>query len=145
MRDDVLARIDLTPNLTQANRDKLYNDMERARRMGMVVRIPFSSGKTGLTASDIQSLKEVLETPSLMKLRDDPTAVFVVLGYADTKGDQTKNLPISQKRADSVTEAMRVKCNVANVMHAVAMGGTTLHDSASLEKNRVVEVWAVLP
>ena len=40
---------------------------------------------------------------------------------------------------------MRDKCGVANVTHAVAMGGPTLLDAQNLEKNRIVEVWAVLP
>jgi len=145
VREEVLTRIDLMPNLSQANRDKLHNSVERARGMGMVISIPFAAGKTSLSPAEIQVLKDVLDRPNLMKLRDDPTAVFVVLGYADAKGDERKNLPVSQKRADSVLDAMRDKCNVANVMHSVAMGGSTLHDSASLEKNRVVEVWAVLP
>jgi len=145
VREEVLTRIDLIPNLTQANRDKLHNSVERARGMGMVISIPFTAGKTGLSPSEIQVLKDVLERPNLMKLRDEPTTVFVVLGYADAKGDEKKNLPVSQKRADAVLEAMRDKCNVANVMHSVAMGGSTLHDSTSLEKNRVVEVWVVQP
>jgi hypothetical protein len=45
-------------------------------------------------------LKSQLEGPELRRLRDDPTAVFVVLGYADPKGDLQKNLAISQTRAD---------------------------------------------
>ena len=48
-------------------------------------------------------------------------------------------------RAESVLEAMRDKCGVNNVMHSVAMGGSTLLDANNLERNRVVEVWAVLP
>jgi hypothetical protein len=40
---------------------------------------------------------------------------------------------------------MRDKCGVDNLMHAVAMGGSKLLDAQNLEKNRVVEVWAVLP
>jgi len=40
---------------------------------------------------------------------------------------------------------MRDKCGVTNVMHGVAMGGSRLMDDKNLEKNRIVEVWAVLP
>jgi hypothetical protein len=32
-----------------------------------------------------------------------------------------------------------------NIMHAVGMGGQDLFDQSSLEKNRLVEVWAVQP
>jgi hypothetical protein len=30
-------------------------------------------------------------------------------------------------------------------MHSVAMGSSTILDSQNLEKNRIVEIWAVLP
>jgi outer membrane protein OmpA-like peptidoglycan-associated protein len=90
-------------------------------------------------------LKTEMESPAIMSLRDDPTAVFVILGYADPKGDEKRNIDISQSRADAVLLAMRDKCNIQNVMHAVAMGGSTLLDAQNLEKNRIVEVWAVLP
>jgi outer membrane protein OmpA-like peptidoglycan-associated protein len=113
--------------------------------MGMILQIPFGSGKTALSAPEIQALVAALNDPQIVRLRDDPTAVFVVLGYADSKGDDAKNIQVSQSRADSVVAAMKNQAKVANVTHAVAMGGSTLHDAQSLAGNRVVEVWAVLP
>ena len=145
VKAEVLKRIDIMPNVTQANKDKLYNSVERARSMGRVLTIPFASGRTTLSPTDIQALKGQLESPAIMKLRDEPTAVFVILGYADPKGDEKKNLDFSQARADAVLAAMRDKCGIENLMHSVAMGGSTLLDAANLEKNRIVEVWAVLP
>ncbi|HEX8312513.1 MAG TPA: OmpA family protein [Chthoniobacteraceae bacterium] len=145
VKSEVLTRIDLMPSVSQSNKDKLYNSVERARSMGKVLTIPFASGKTALAPADIEALKTNLDSALIMKLRDDPTAVFVVLGYADPKGDEKKNLAISQVRADAVLAAMRDKCGVVNVMHAVAMGSSTLLDAQNLEKNRIVEVWAVLP
>lgn len=145
VKDEVLTRIDVMPNVSQANKDRLYASVERARSMGKVITIPFGSGKTGLTATDVQALKNQLDSPDVRKLRDEPTAVFVILGYADPKGDKQKNIAISQTRADAVLAAMRDKCGVINVMHAVAMGGSTLLDAKNIEKNRIVEVWAVLP
>ena len=144
VKDEVLTRVDLMP-ITAANKDKLYNSVERARQMGKVLTIPFASGKTSLAGNDVQAIKAELDKPDLAKLRDDPTAVFVILGFADPSGDAKKNLQISQQRADAVLAAMRDKCAVANVLHAVAMGGSTLLDAQNVEKNRVVEVWAVLP
>ena len=145
VKDEVLKRIDLMPNVSSANKDKLYNSVERARSMGKVLTIPFGSGKITLGLAEAQALKEELEKPEIMKLREDPTAVFVILGYADPKGDEKKNIAISQARADAVLEAMREKAGVNNVMHSVAMGGSTIVDEKNLEKNRIVEVWAVLP
>ncbi|MEI9897916.1 MAG: OmpA family protein [Chthoniobacter sp.] len=145
MKAEVLTRIDLMPNVSSSNKDKLYSAVERARKMGKILTIPFNSGKTDLAAADIQQLKTELEKPEITALRGDPTAVFVILGYADPKGDPKKNIAISQTRADSVMKTMRDKCDVINVMHPVAMGGSKLLDAQNLEKNRIVEIWAVLP
>ena len=145
VKTEVLDRVDAMPNISQSNKDRLTLSVERARRMGKVLTIPFGSGKTALVAEETQALKTQLDSTEIVKLRDDPTAVFVILGYADPKGDKAKNLTVSQARADSVLAAMRDKCGIVNVMHSVAMGGSTLLDAQNLEKNRIVEVWAVLP
>jgi outer membrane protein OmpA-like peptidoglycan-associated protein len=69
----------------------------------------------------------------------------VVLGFADKKGDPKKNIAISLERAESVVKALKEKLGVMNVVHAVGMGSSEMFDAQSLDKNRVVEVWAVLP
>jgi len=141
----VLTRIDLMPNVTSSDKDKLYSAVEKARSMGQILTIPFPSGKTDLAPNDLQQLKTELEKPEIMSLRGDPTAVFVILGYADPKGDPKKNIAISQTRAETVLKAMRDKCDVKNIMHPVPMGGSKLLDAQNLEKNRIVEIWVVLP
>ena len=113
--------------------------------MGKIITIPFGSGKSELSATDVQQLKAELDKPEIVALRGDPTAVFVILGYADPKGDPKKNIAISEARADTVRRAMKDKCEVINVMHTVGMGGSKLVDAQNLEKNRIVEIWAVLP
>ena len=142
---EVLKRVDVMPNISATNKDRLYNSVQRARSMGLLVTIPFASGNSRIPANEVPALKAELEKPSVMKFREDPTAVFVVLGFADPLGDEKKNIAISQTRADSVLESMRDKCGITNVMHAVAMGGSKLLDTANMEKNRVAEVWVVLP
>jgi outer membrane protein OmpA-like peptidoglycan-associated protein len=69
----------------------------------------------------------------------------VVLGFADTMGDPQKNVAISLQRADNVVKALKERAAIMNVVHAVGMGSSDLFDAKNLEKNRVVEVWAVLP
>ena len=44
-------------------------------------------------------MKTALEAPQVMKLRDDPTAVFVVLGYADPRATAEEPESLA-KRAD---------------------------------------------
>jgi outer membrane protein OmpA-like peptidoglycan-associated protein len=145
VKNEVLTRIDLMPGISSGNKDKLYQQVERARSMGKVLTIPFGPGRTELSQADIQTLKAELEKPGLAAVRDDITYVFVVLGYADPKGDPKKNIAISQARADGVLRAMKEKCGISNVMYSVAMGGSKLLDAQKLEKNRIVEIWAVLP
>ena len=144
VKQEVLTRVDLMP-VSQSNKDKLYSAVEKARSMGKILTIPFGSGKTEMSAADLEALKTQLDSPEIAKLRGDPTAVFVILGYADPKGDAKKNLAISQTRADTVMKTMRDKLAVINLMHTMGMGGSKLVDAQNLEKNRIVEIWAVLP
>ncbi len=144
VKEGVLKRIDLMPTISPDEKDKLYVSVERARQMGKIITIPFDFGNKSLTSEDISNLKAALEEPKIRSVLTDPTAVFVVLGYADTKGDPDRNLKISLDRADVVLSALR-NLGVLNVMHSVGMGGSAMFDEEGLERNRVVEVWAVLP
>ncbi len=145
VKTEVLKRIDLMPTISGENKDKLYVSVERARQMGRIVTIPFGKGSTALAAPDVEKLKEQIHSQQLQQLLQDPTCVFVILGFADPKGDEKTNLRISDERARNVLHALRDRCGVINLMHTVAMGGSTLLDAQGLEKNRAVEVWAVLP
>ena len=145
VRNDVLRRIDLMPGVSAANKDKLYASVDHARSMGRVLTIPFAKGALTVNAADVDRLKEQITSPAIRTAMDDPTAVFVILGYADPKGSGKVNADLSLSRAKSVMDVLREKCAVQNVMHAVAMGGSTLFSTDKVEKNRVVEVWAVLP
>ena len=145
VRADVLRRIDLMPGVTAANKDKLYGRVDHARGMGRVLTIPFEKGESTVRAGSVDKMKQQLADPRFKQLLDDPTVVFVVLGYADQKGNDKTNSEISLTRARSVIDAMRDKCGLQNVMHAVAMGGSTLFSAKEADKNRVVEIWAVVP
>ncbi|HVQ21158.1 MAG TPA: OmpA family protein [Terrimicrobiaceae bacterium] len=145
VKSEVLARIDLMPRLTPEEKDKLYVQVERARGMGKIVTIPFATGKVTVGTPEVASLEEKLKLPQLQKFAEDPTVVFVVLGFADKKGDEKKNLSISLQRADSVVRTLKERCSIMNVIHAVGMGSSDMFDAKDLDKNRVVEVWAVLP
>lgn len=145
VKTEVLARIDVMPRLTPEEKDKLYVQVERARGMGRIVTIPFATGKTTVGPTEVAALQEKLKLPQIQKFADDPTVVFVVLGFADTKGDPQKNIAISLQRADNVVKALKERATIMNVIHAVGMGSSDMFDAKNLDKNRVVEVWAVLP
>lgn len=145
VKGEVLKRIDLMPGVSPANKDKLYASVDHARAMGRVLAIPFEKGAATVRGADVDRLKVQVQNPQIKKLTDDPTVVFVVLGYADPKGSEKINSDVSLARAKSVMDTLREKCGFQNIMHSVAMGGSTLFGSQEIEKNRVVEIWAVLP
>jgi outer membrane protein OmpA-like peptidoglycan-associated protein len=141
----VLKRIDLMPNVSQQNKDRLYGAVDRARGMGRLFSISFETALTRISPQDVAYMKTQLERPEIKKVLEDPTLVLVILGYADRQGDDQKNLQISNARAQAVMDVLRDQLGIQNVMHTVPMGGTDLLDPRELAKNRVVEVWAVLP
>ena len=145
VKSEVLKRIDLMPGISADSKDKLYVSVERARKMGKIMTIPFPSGRSTLAAADVEALKGKMQDPKIQQLLQDPTVVLVILGYADKKGDEKANLKISQTRALNVLTSLRDRCAIDNVMHSVGMGGSTMFDAGGAEKNRAVEVWAVLP
>lgn len=145
VKAEVLKRIDVMPGLTGAEKDKLYNSVEHAKKMGLVITVPFAKGKTALAPGELLALKDSLEKPDIATLRAEPLAVLVILGYADPKGDAKANLEYSKARADAVANAIKTSFGDRNIVRAVGMGGSTLLDAQNLEKNRIAEVWVVLP
>jgi len=146
VKKEVLARIDKMPGLTPEKKDRLYNSVQRAREMRKIVEIRFASGQTDIPPNFAPEVKKLLEADEVQKkFRDDLTAVFVVLGFADSKGNEQSNLKVSEARAKSVVKFMENNCGVKNVTHDVAMGSTSLVDKNNTAKNRVAEIWAVLP
>jgi len=144
-RQEVLKRIDLMRVLTDAEKDKLYAQVERARAFTKIAIIPFTQNRTIAGAAQLDGLIKKLNGPELRKILADPTVALIMVGYSDKKGEETKNLDISRTRAESVVKALKEKMDLMNVMHAVGMGGQDLFDPSDLEKNRLVEVWAVQP
>jgi outer membrane protein OmpA-like peptidoglycan-associated protein len=145
MRQEVLKRIDLMRALTDGEKDKLYVQVERARGFTKIAILPFTQNRTNAGAAQVDALTKSLNRPDLRKLLADPTVVLIVVGYADKNGDEAKNLDVSRSRAESVVKALREKTELVNLVHAVGMGGQQLFDQSDIEKNRVVEVWAVQP
>ncbi len=147
IKEEVLKRIDVMPDITPENRDKLYLRVERTPGMGRIATVFFDPGDTRLRGPDVQRLREDLDRGPARKLLDDPTVVFVVLGYADKTGGPEVNKRVSQERANAAVGALRTQLKLSNAMHAVAMGSSTMFGTGreQYDKNRVVEIWAVLP
>lgn len=145
VKAEVLARIDLMPELKDEEKDKLYVQVERARGMGKMMTVHFGTAAVAISDRDVEALNQILALEQFLQFAEDPTVVFVVLGFADKAGDPDRNLVLSRARAESVVKALKDRCGVRNVVHSVGMGSSEMFDAAELEKNRVVEIWAVLP
>jgi len=145
VKREVLERIDLMPNLSPEEKDRLYVRVDRAQGMGKLITIPFATGDRDVPAKMVPQVQEKLELPEIQKLVQDPTVVFVALGFADTRGDAQKNLELSLERAEAAVRMLKTKAGLFNVMHAVGMGSSDLFSEEDFDKNRVVEIWAVVP
>ncbi|HSI15289.1 MAG TPA: OmpA family protein [Chthoniobacter sp.] len=144
-RQEVLKRIDLMPNLSAANKERLYAYVERAQRIKRVMNVSFQGGGTQLSEAAIKKVVDEAQKPDFANEVRDPVVVFVVLGYADKTGDEKANLETSHDRAEHVAELLHKRCGVANVIQTVPMGSSELFDANNVAENRVAEVWAVLP
>jgi outer membrane protein OmpA-like peptidoglycan-associated protein len=144
-KQEVLKRIDAMPNITSANKEHLYAYVERAQRIKRVLNVNFERGKTKLGEPAIKKLVEETVQPEFANEARDPAVVFVILGFADKKGNEKTNLQMSFDRAETVTEILRKHCGLLNMMQTVPMGVSDLFNPQDPAGNRVVEVWAVLP
>lgn len=141
---EVLQRIDLAPNLSAEAKGKIYSQVARARAMGRVALLEFKGGTT-LPSSEVEKLKREMASPERAQLINDPTAVFVVAGYADKIGNDEANLRLSISRAEEVVKLLRSECQVLNLIQPVGMGSSDLFGERDPAKNRIAEVWVVLP
>lgn len=82
-------------------------------------------------------MADALHHPYLLQYR------FLVIGHTDAKGDRTYNLNLSQKRADSIREALTTTFRVDPArLDAVGLGEEELRDPANpySEVNRRVQL-----
>jgi outer membrane protein OmpA-like peptidoglycan-associated protein len=144
VRREVLRRIERSP-YPQAQKDRAYELVDKAHGLGRLFTVSFKSGGMRLLSREIRLVKSAVVQEQIKKVLDDPTVVLVILGFADRQGDYVSNQQLSQGRAQAVLDVLRGKAGVLNVMYPIAMGGTDLFDLNDFSKNRIVEVWAVLP
>jgi outer membrane protein OmpA-like peptidoglycan-associated protein len=145
VKREILRRIEIQPTATRAQKDRVYQLVEKAKGMGRVAVISFATANINLPPQDVASIQNQVSQPRIRKVLEDPTLLLVVLGYADKQGSDQKNIDLSLGRAQTVTQILKDKCAVLNVMYPIAMGGTEMFDQRQFAKNRIVEVWAIVP
>jgi outer membrane protein OmpA-like peptidoglycan-associated protein len=141
VRQAVLKRIELIPNLSSAKKEKLSSAVMRAHGLCRLFTVGFEMSLTQPSAQDVAFVQNQVSKPEIKNRLDDPTYFLVILGFADKQGDDQANQSLSGRRAQAVKDILRHKAGLQNVMEIIPMGGTDLLDSHDLAKNRVVEVW----
>src|SRR5207248_8618246 len=106
-RQEVLKRIDQMPNVSAANKERLYVYVERAQNLSRLMSVSFEHGGTQLTEMAIKKIVEESRGAEFARQARDSAVVFVVLGYADKKGEEKKNLQVSLDRAGHVMDILR--------------------------------------
>lgn len=144
-RQAVLKRIDLMPNVSAENKERLYAYVEHAQKLQRLLTVSFETGRTKISEKETARLVKESKLAPFATMARDPAAIFVVLGYADQRGDEKKNLQISNTRASSVMDLLRKQCGVQNVIQTVPMGSPQLFDPKDPAENRVAEIWTVQP
>ena len=144
-RQEVLKRIDLMPNVTAETKERLYSYVEHAQNLERLLTVSFETGRTRISEKETTRVVKASKQTTFSKMSQDAAAIFVVLGYADERGEEKKNVQISTDRASNVMELLRKHCGVQNVIQTVPMGSPKLFDPKDPKENRVAEVWAVLP
>jgi outer membrane protein OmpA-like peptidoglycan-associated protein len=141
----VLKRIDNIPNLKPQERSQLYAAVQKAKEMMKVITIPFALGQKTLSPPAVEKLCEACHAPEVQKLVKNPTVVFVILGFADTIGSTESGMKLSTARAETVSSTLHDHCKLLNRLQPVGMGSSEFFGVDKKEKNRVVEVWVVIP
>jgi len=145
VKKEIIKRIEIQPTSTQAQKDRAYAIIDKAKGMGRIVLIKFDSANSNLRPQDVADVLAQVADPKVQKRLEDPTLVLVILGYADLQGNDQNNIELSRRRAQTVLDILRDKSGVANLMYPIPMGGSNLFDAREFSKNRVVEVWAIRP
>ena len=144
VRREILQRIERAP-YPQAQKDRAFQLVQNAHGLGRLFSVSFETSLAKLPPQEVGAAGSKTNEPAIKKVLDDPAVVLVILGFADRQGDDARNQQLSQARAQATLEVLKDRCGVLNVMYPIAMGGTDLFDTKNFAKNRIVEVWAVLP
>jgi outer membrane protein OmpA-like peptidoglycan-associated protein len=145
VKKEIIKRIEIQPTATQAQKERAYAIIDKAKGMGRIALIKFDSANSNLRPQDVADVLGQVADPKVQKRLEDPTLVLVILGYADLQGNDQNNIELSRRRAQTVLDILRDKGGVANLMYPIPMGGSDLFGKREFSKNRVVEVWAVRP
>jgi outer membrane protein OmpA-like peptidoglycan-associated protein len=144
-KEAVIDRINALPLASARQKEILIDNLQRARSVELITVIPFEVGRTKLRKAAVEELVKTFDKPEIRDKLSDPTAIIVLAGYADPGDPADRNLSISRERAETVSNVLKRRANLHNVIQTIGMGGTELLDKNRMDQNRAVEIWVVVP
>ncbi len=115
-----------------------YGDFSADGKSRFLYRIPFATGETGVPESHQKALINKLKQAG-------KDGTLITIGYADTRGDDALNHRLSYGRAKEVGAWIKSTVGEDASLESFSMGETDRFSKSDFSKNRVVEVWQVLP
>jgi outer membrane protein OmpA-like peptidoglycan-associated protein len=145
LKAEVAKRIDLMPEISEARKAMLFDNLRTAKGIKLLSTVLFKTAKQTISTEDEASIKKALSDASVSALLGNPSVVFVVLGYASKTGTSQLNMKLSQERANSTMNYLQLGCQVKNAVYSLPMGASTLFGKNNLTDNQAAEIWIVLP
>jgi outer membrane protein OmpA-like peptidoglycan-associated protein len=137
----LLDRREIMYGIDAPKDDKIFRRVAKAYNLVQVLRIPFAPGSRALTKEEADSVKAALDDRQMQNWREDPTAQFIIMGFADTPEDSVDNIYLSKDRADSIFRLLRSELGIQNVLFPIPMGGSPLLDEQNPKREFAVEIW----
>jgi outer membrane protein OmpA-like peptidoglycan-associated protein len=138
LQQQAVANIANNPGDNATTELPLSAQLAKLRQFNVEIVFDFNSATIRPESYEtIGLMADALHHPYLLQYR------FLVVGHTDAKGDRTYNLELSQKRADSIMEALTTTFRVPpERLEAVGLGEEQLRDPAhpDSEVNRRVQL-----
>jgi phosphate transport system substrate-binding protein len=134
------------PDFNGAQYSDMMQQLRGADRLSVSFR--FNIGSSTL---DVESIRNIEELATRMEADEFEGMEVLLVGFADSIGDQTQNTALAQNRAEAVQSVLTESLSGANAEALRPMSYGELlplscnDDEVGRERNRRVEVWLRLP
>jgi phosphate transport system substrate-binding protein len=127
-----------------------YSDMMQQLRGADRLSVSFRFN-TGSSTLDVESIRNIEELATRMEADEFEGMEVLLVGFADSVGERTRNTALAQNRAEAVREVLTASVSAAKAqaLQPISYGELlplSCNDSdVGRERNRRVEVWLRLP
>ena len=129
-------------SLEDANRQQLeaaYESVRTTLNAEIIHRQTFAKGSSQITFDREKIIQDILDK------RKDHKALFLVVGYASTSGDNEANRKLSARRATVVASVVNTLKASDQRVKAVYLGETKRFSPKVEIENQICEIWEIKP